>query len=481
MYLSLMCKKTQACLVWGTRKLPFTMWLIAALTGLPAHAESCSGLLDDATLVACTDKELQDQVDSVRNVYEKLAEALGTRAAANLPDDQLLWLKRVSEHCGINAPGNLEAVSTSGLDIARKLCLKRFAEVRVSDLSNRLGRAKRDAAAYSSKNYPSVPSTLGDRLNPDGKAPLGRFKAYYLRSGNPASLVATETVEAVSINYPWDKFHGIKAEDFEGYWVGKFHYEKETPVQLMVDQSWSRTRVIVDRKLIYEGGNNASVPFVFSPGTHKVEVEYINNWHTTRLSVMFAEAMVPVGRSELRERLRSVVPENAVVQHVAVYESGSLDNTILVTLEPASVPVVLVLSSYSAVRWVVNNPEKANLRAIVYGSYAPGARIQMKGDAMDVPRLLLQGGLGSYDATPKCHCVGGLFHCEGGSLNSTVQTVSSLLGFPVVGVSGEYSPQVLAVPKVVVTPAVMADAKAALEQIGKERHECLKTQEFESH
>jgi hypothetical protein len=156
-----------------------------------------------------------------------------------------------------------------------------------------------------------------------------------------------------------------------------------------------------------------------------------------------------------------------------------LDNTILLTLEPSSVPVILALSSYSAVRWVINNPQKVDVRAIVYGSYAPGVRIQMKGDAKDVPRLLLEGGLGSYDAAPRCNCVGGQFHCEGGSLNTTVQTVSSLLGFPVTGISGEYSPKALAVPKVVVTPAVMADAKAALEQMGKERNECLKTREFE--
>lgn len=400
----------------GARKTLFFMLLIAALVESPAHAESCAGLLDDVTLVACADKELQGQVDSIRNAYEKLAEALGPRAAVSLSDDQSLWLKRVTENCGINSSGNLETVSTSGLDTARKFCLKRFAEVRVNDLSSRLRRAKTDAAAYSSKDYPDVPSTLGDRLNPGGKAPLGRFAAYYLRSGTPAALVATDTVDEVSINYPWDQFHGIKSEDFEGYWVGKFRYKVETPVQIMVDQSWSRTRVIVDRKLIYEGGSNARVPFVFSPGTHKVEVEYINNWHTTGLTVAFAEASLPVNRGELSGRLRAFVPEDAVVQHVAVYESGSLDNTILLTLEPSSVPVILALSSYSAVRWVINNPQKVDVRAIVYGSYAPGVRIQMKGDAKDVPRLLLEGGLGSYDAAPRCHCVGGLFHCEGGSL-----------------------------------------------------------------
>ena len=106
---------------------------------------------------------------------------------------------------------------------------------------------------------------------------MGRFSAYYLRSGEPPQLIARDSVDDVSINYAWADFHGIKSEDFEGYWVGRFRYENETPVYLTVDQSWSQTRVIVDRKLIYEGGSNARVPFVFSPGTHTVEVEYANN------------------------------------------------------------------------------------------------------------------------------------------------------------------------------------------------------------
>jgi uncharacterized membrane protein len=149
----------------------------------------------------------------------------------------------------------------------------------------------------AAKEYPPVSSTWGDRLNPNNKAPMGRFSAFYLRSGEPPQLIARDSVDDVSINYAWAEFHGIKSEDFEGYWVGRFRYEKETPVYLTVDQSWSQTRVIVDRRLIYEGSSNARVPFVFSPGTHTVEVEYANNWHTTSLSVNFVGAEEPLPRS----------------------------------------------------------------------------------------------------------------------------------------------------------------------------------------
>jgi len=327
----------------------------------------------------------------------------------------------------------------------------------------------------STKEYPQVRSTWGDRLNPTRREPMGRFAAYYLRSGEPPELIATDTVDEVSINYAWSEFHGIKSEDFEGYWVGRFRFDEETPVYLTVDQSWSQTRVIVDRRLIYEGGSDARVPFVFSPGTHTVEVEYANNWHTTGMSVNFVEAEEPLTRDELRVRLRALAPENSVVQFAGVYESGAQDNVVVLTLAPSRVPVILALNSHSAVRWVIKNPNRVDLRAIAYGTFSPGSRIQTDGADDRVPRLLVKGELGSYDASPRCTCVGGLFHCEGGSLLSTVQDLSAALGYTVAGVSGEYSPQTINVPSIVATPEVMADARSAMERIGNARRECEKT------
>ena len=444
----------------------------------PAWAAPCGNgnSNDDAELAACAREDLQDQVDQLRRQYQGLAEALGPRAALGLPDDQARWLHRVSGHCRIAMAGDLEQVAASPLDTAQALCLNQFIQARARDLQARMQVAAESAKAFAAQDYPPVRSTWGDRLNPGGKIPVGRFAAFYLRSGKPApTLVATDTVAEVAINYPWAEFHDIKSEDFEGYWVGQFRYDKPTRVDVTVDQSWSQTRIVIDRKLVYEGGSNARVPFLFSPGLHTVEVEYINNWHTTRLSVAFAEATEPVAPGELRARLAELAPANAVVQFAAVYESGARDNVVTLNLAPSRVPVVLVLSSYSAVRWVINNPDQVDLRAIVYGSYAPGARVQASGRDGKVKLVPVQGGLGSYDTAPRCHCVGGLFHCEGGSLATTVQTLSSLLGFPVTGFAGEYSPKALLLPAITVTPELMADARATLERLGQERSECRKT------
>jgi hypothetical protein len=54
-----------------------------------------------------------------------------------------------------------------------------------------------------------------------------------------------------------------------------------------------------------------------------------------------------------------------------------------------------------------------------------------------------------------------------------------LPGFPVTGFAGEYSPPSLALPGIAITPAVMADARAVLEGLGRERRECRKSTRIE--
>ena len=186
----------------------------------------------------------------------------------------------------------------------------------------------------------------------------------------------------------------------------------------------------------------------------------------------FVGAEEPLPRSELRARLRALAPEDAVVQFAAVYESGAQDNVVVLNLAPSRVPVILVLNSYSSVHWVIKNPNRVDLRAVVYGGHAPGSRIQTDKKDDGVPRLLVEGALGSYDASPRCRCVGGLFHCEGGSLLDTVQILSTMLGYSVSGVSGEYSPKAMNVPGIVVTPEAVADALSALWLTVPARRDC---------
>lgn len=454
--------------------LPVALAALCAVS--PAQAQSCGMPADDADVVACATKDLQEQAGNLLRAYDTLAEALGPRAATGLQDDQNQWLRRVSGFCELpDAGGDFESLVARAQKLPQALCLRSFITARIKDLNARRGRAAEQSSPPVKTDYPAVQASWGDRLNPGGKAPLGRFAAYYLRSGKPATLVATDTVGEISINYPWNEFHGIKSEEFEGYWVGRFRYEAETPVRIEIDQSWSRTRVIIDRKLVYEGGSNARVPFVFSPGTHTIEVEYKNNWHTTGLSVAFLDAMAPVPRGELRSRLQALAPPNAVVQLAAVYESGARDNTVALKLAPSADPVILVLSSYHAVRWVIDNSAKVDVRAIVHGSHAPGSRIQTDERDKSVPRLRVEQALGAYDVAPRCTCTAGIFHCEGGSLGATAQSVALLTGFELKGFAGEYSPHRLAVPEIVMTPQVLADARLALEQQGKAQAECRKS------
>jgi hypothetical protein len=46
-------------------------------------------------------------------------------------------------------------------------------------------------------------------------------------------------------------------------------------------QSWSQVRILLNRHRIYEGGKDLTSRVWLEPGSYTLEVEYLNNWHTT--------------------------------------------------------------------------------------------------------------------------------------------------------------------------------------------------------
>ena len=132
-----------------------------------------------------------------------------------------------------------------------------------------------------------VITTWGDTLNPSNQVPSGRFKAFYFNSQQPRDVIASALVDDVGISYAWSEFHNIRSEDFGAYWVGRFHVAQPATRIANISQSWSKTRIIIDKKVVYEGGSDARVPYTLSQGDHLIEVEFLNNWHTTGLAVDF--------------------------------------------------------------------------------------------------------------------------------------------------------------------------------------------------
>ncbi|GGE49958.1 hypothetical protein GCM10007421_25330 [Halopseudomonas oceani] len=314
-------------------------------------------------------------------------------------------------------------------------------------------------------------STWGSRLNPSGDIPTGQFQAFYINTKQPQQVIATETVDNIAINYVRDDFHGIESGDFGGYWVGNLMFEEPTVKRISVSQSWAKSRVLIDGRVLYEGGSDQSMLYRFEPGVHKLEVEYVNNWHTTEFNVDIGSEQTYLEVSEVRARLGEALPADVTLYYAGVYESSAQDLSIVLNLERTEGPVALVLSSYSPVRWYLSNPFGVDVRAVVYGAYKPGSRLD--GDLPEsLLRLPAKSRIGSYRVREDCSCTAGTFHCSGGSLGPTLSALKGLTGVSLSGFSGSYSASALAVPATRIDEAFLAQLAADEGNIASQRAAC---------
>jgi hypothetical protein len=278
------------------------------------------------------------------------------------------------------------------------------------------------------------------------------------------------------VNYPWSDFHGIDSKDFGAYWVGNFTYEKKNTMEISIAQSWAKTRVIIDGMVVYEGSNsNAQLPYEFSKGKHKIEVEYVNNWHTTGFALSIKAKEKIYSEKELKEALSKLTSKNSEVLVASVYESRAKDQSIELILAKHTKPVILVLNAYDTVEWRIKNAYKTKIEAVIYGAHKPGT--QISGDlSKSVPIFPYEGHLGSYSMKKSCSCINGgaLFHCDGNNAEETINRIESLTGKKIFGFSAIYGTDALLLPNTIVSEKTREAFKAEIVNVEKQREACKK-------
>ncbi len=349
--------------------------------------------------------------------------------------------------------------------------LRKAAEKREAARSRSPGKDSKSPAIKTAADLKASKNTWGSYLNPTSKLPKGSFQAFYINTDEPRKVIATESVDNIAISYIRDELHGIGSRDFGGYWVGNLEFETQEVRRISVSQSWSKTRILINGGVLYEGGSDASILYRFEPGLHKIEVEYVNNWHTTELSVDINSEVAYYDLNEINAQLKSNLLGDYQVYYAGLYESSSKDLMTVVNMQKTARPVLLVLSSYSPVKWYLSNPFGVDVRAVVYGSYKPGSTLA--GDISDsVLRFPARSRIGSYDVSPECRCVAGNFHCEGTGMMTTVAALKTLTEKPLTGFAGQYSAVSLRLPEVRVDDRYLEELKTTMSKVGADREAC---------
>jgi hypothetical protein len=327
---------------------------------------------------------------------------------------------------------------------------------------------------YQKQNLPrKAKTTWGTQLNPKNIIPTNKFKAFYINTNKPKKVIASEEMNRISINYAYNYFHNINSKDFGGYWVGNFIYKKTENMQLNISQSWAKTRIIIDGMVVYEGTNNARVPFTFTKGKHKIEVEFINNWHTTNFMVSIQQKEKKYTREEIQKKLKKYTSKNSEVLFVGAYESKKNNQNITLKIAKSAKPIILVLSSYSSVVWVIKNPYKVKIEAVIYSAAKPGTEV--KGDISDsTPILEYAHRIGSYSMERHCSCVNGgaVFNCDGNNGINTIQTIENFTQKKMFGYSVKYAADTFIVPDTLLDEKKREKLKNNIKDIEKQRKEC---------
>jgi hypothetical protein len=328
---------------------------------------------------------------------------------------------------------------------------------------------------------PKAGKTWGEVLNPSGDVPASGFRAFYINTNNPRNAIASEDVNDIAINYSYNEFHQILSEDFGAYWIGTLQFSAPEVRMISVDQSWSRTRIVIDGAIAYEGGDNARVPFRFTEGTHRIEVEYVNNWHTTALKVAFLKNPVLLSAPQIRAELAARKLTGLDTYYSGLYESNAKDLTVTVNVAKLPRDGILFVTSYSAIQWIVAGPGARNIKAVVVASYAPGSEVV--GLAPKVPIFQLAGYFGSYDfKPPSCSCVGGTYHCGSSTtLRSTMDKVEAMTAGTMVAYTGGYGLSNVNVPGTLINAETLKNDAALAQASELQRKRCEKsaTPDFE--
>ncbi|MDD2384837.1 MAG: hypothetical protein PHN18_11655 [Sulfurospirillaceae bacterium] len=233
--------------------------------------------------------------------------------------------------------------------------------------------------------------------------PLNKFRGYFMQSNMPTYVMHFEDTSSISVHYSdKKKFYLITPDHFLGLWVGDFTFDKQSTKHITLSISWAKAKVIVDGNVIFEGEHSTTLPYTFSKGKHRIEIEYTNNYGQVDFLCDIQDAT-----QEIDASFKTLLTPQTKIYMVGLYGGWRNDHGLDLWLAQSNDPVVLFVASYHATHWNIKNTK--NLKAVVYNSHNPGSSVKT-----DNPKVQI-----FHDATlryasrlmPFCY-EGPIVHCE---------------------------------------------------------------------
>ena len=278
--------------------------------------------------------------------------------------------------------------------------------------------------------------------------PTNKFRAYYFDERTAGIIRHSEIVDRPAANFVRDKFHGIPGDNFGAYWIGYLTFKATTNMRINLYQGRSESRLIIDGETVPEGGglkSSRSIPFTFTPGRHKVEVQFVSNYFSVSFLVNFLPDTTIHSDASLTDTLSEI--QNPTIWYCGAYESDNFDMSVDISLDMYSDPVVLFLSSYQPIVWKFSNSGGSGLHTIVLSSYGPRSTVE---NAPKHVQILHYNNLPYvYEIIPK----GSSSSSSRNTFKNLAYKIQSLTGKKPVGFSGKYGLTSVSVPETILDEA----------------------------
>jgi cytochrome c553 len=315
-----------------------------------------------------------------------------------------------------------------------------------------------------------VEETWGKYLNPTDEIPINAYKQVAIDTNFPRDILDTKIEDFIAIRL----LSANNLQNYGAYWVGYKDFDEDTLMEITPNISWAKVRVIIDGYIVMNITNNARpMEYMFTKGRHKIEVEYINNWHTVTFGLHIGKKVKVYNNHELKSALEPYVRKSVQAWYIGV-GSRPNDSTIELRLENSDKPVVLFLSSRDVAAWKITKPSSLVIAAVVYASGQGEADIKGIGD---VP-VFKVAHLGGYSlGSKKTHCMDGMhFSGSSGDVLKTIHQIETISGIKVTGINMISSAKTFDyVPDIKVDQKVIAFYKAKEEKIKRDKEECLRS------
>lgn len=432
-------------------------------------------LMNDPSRLSCLDDMAYERVlDEYANILVLNRNESRLKQLAESHPQKTFLLKRLGDLYRANAAStDKQRLSQQWKD--RFLALETY-----KTYIKKGGFATRDILAYlDSQGLVKAKNRWFEKFNVK-EVPVGSFKAIYFNDTEPDKIVKETRVPYPAVNFSDGKVYGkkIPPQDFAAYWVGDFIFDKDTVRTFNFSLSWSEFRLIIDGYEVAKSVNSTTeVPFFFSKGKHRIEVEYLCNYGSADFMMTMFDQRKTIDLHEVKNTLGD---DDYLLLYAGVYESDNFNRSLRLKFEKQyQKPVVLLLYSYGNVHWKIDTGAN-NVKAVFVNSYEKGSLVDLSKpkDANSTEVYALKNFRGEHSLRVKCDCSSSYsVHCEGTALSEFDKRVQTIFGKPLDGYTTLYPKErnknkTLPLPNVVLNEKVRESIANEEKEANVVKYEC---------